>query len=207
MPPDRLLLPLLTASFVLLALIWPMARTWRRHRVFALVVHRTRDPLGRYVGRGFGAGVAGIAAWSVLYAALGPAPLGVWEAPAPLRAAGLLAALLGLVLVLVAQAQMGASWRIGIDDQPTGLVARGVYRWVRHPIYTGLLAMLVGVVALTPSAWTVMGAGWIASLVALQARLEDTHLLRQHGGAWLTWASHTGRLVPGVGTAHPAEIA
>lgn len=204
---DRLLLPLLTTSFVLLALVWPMVRTWRRHRVFALVAHKTRDPLGRYVGRGFGAGVAGIAAWSALYAALGSAPLGVWEAPAALSAAGLFSALLGLAIVLLAQAQMGASWRIGIDSEPTGLVARGLHRWVLHPIYTGLLAMLVGVVALTPSAWTVMGAGWIASLIALQARLEDTHLLRQHGRDWLAWASRTGRLVPGLGTVATAEFA
>ncbi len=204
---DRVLLPLLATSFVLLALVWPMVRTWRRHHVFALVVHKTRDPLGRYVGRGFGAGVAGIAAWSALYAVLGPEPLGVWAVPAAVKAAGVLAALVGLALVLVAQAQMGASWRIGIDSEPTGLVARGLYRWVRHPIYMGLLAMLVGVVALTPSAWTLMGAGWIASLIALQARLEDTHLLRQHGRDWLAWASRTGRLVPGFGTIEPADLA
>ena len=109
--------------------------------------------------------------------------------------------------ILIAQAQMGASWRIGIDSEPTGLVARGLYRWVRHPIYTGLLAMLVGVVALTPSAWTLMGAGWIASMIALQARLEDTHLYRQHGASWLEWARRTGRLLPGFGTVRPTELA
>jgi protein-S-isoprenylcysteine O-methyltransferase Ste14 len=197
---DRVLLPLMTASFVLLALVWPTVRAWRRHRVFAVVAHRTRDPLGRYVGRGFGAGVAGVAAWSALYAALGPTPLDVWAAPAAVRAAGVLAALTGLAVVLVAQAQMGASWRIGIDAAPTGLVADGLFRWVRHPIYTGLLAMLAGVVALTPSPWTLMGAGWIASLVALQARLEDTHLSLRHGDAWRAWASRTGRLLPGLGS-------
>jgi protein-S-isoprenylcysteine O-methyltransferase Ste14 len=200
MPWDRLLLPALVASFVALALVWPMVRTWRRHGVFALVVHKAQDPLGRFVGRGFGAGVAGIAAWATLYAVLGAAPLGVWEAPAVVRVGGLLSALVGLAVVLAAQAQMGASWRIGIDSEPTALVAQGLYRWVRHPIYTGLLAMLLGVAALTPSAWTLMGAGWIASLIALQARLEDTHLLQQHGAAWLTWAGRTGRLVPGLGT-------
>ncbi|MDP2316305.1 MAG: isoprenylcysteine carboxylmethyltransferase family protein [Pseudomonadota bacterium] len=207
MPWDRLLLPVLVAAFVFLALVWPMLRTWRRHGVFALVVHQTRDPLGRFVGRGFGAGVAGIAAWATVYAALGPAPLGVWDAPMVLRSGGLLAALVGLAVVLAAQAQMGASWRIGIDSEPTALVARGLYRWVRHPIYTGLLAMLVGVAALTPSAWTLMGGGWIASLIALQARLEDTHLFQQHGASWLAWASRTGRLVPGVGTVAAAAVA
>jgi protein-S-isoprenylcysteine O-methyltransferase Ste14 len=204
---DRLLLPVLVAAFVFLALVWPMLRTWRRHGVFALVVHKTRDPLGRFVGRGFGAGVAGIAAWATVYAALGPAPLGVWDAPSLLRVAGVLSALVGLGVVLAAQAQMGASWRIGIDSAPTELVARGLYRWVRHPIYTGLLAMLIGVAALTPSPWTLMGAGWIASLIALQARLEDSHLLQQHGAAWLAWASRTGRLVPGVGTVTADAVA
>jgi protein-S-isoprenylcysteine O-methyltransferase Ste14 len=102
---------------------------------------------------------------------------------------------------------MGSSWRIGIDSAPSGLVITGLYRWVRHPIYTGLLAMLVGVVGLTPSAWTLMGAGWIASLIALQARLEDAHLHRRHGRDWRAWASRTGRVVPGLGTLDATELA
>lgn len=196
---DRLLLPLLTSSFLILAIAWPLLRTWRRHRVFALVVQKAQDPLGRFVGRGFGVGVAAIAAWSALYALVGPEPLGVWAVPLAVRAAGSLVAVAGLALVLVAQAQMGASWRIGIDDVRTGLIDGGVYRWVRHPIYTGLLAMLVGVVGLTPSAWSLMGAGWIASLIVVQARLEDVHLERGHGAAWRDWARRTGRLLPGMG--------
>jgi hypothetical protein len=33
----------------------------------------------------------------------------------------------GLALVVAAQAQMGASWRIGIDDRPTALRTGGVF--------------------------------------------------------------------------------
>jgi protein-S-isoprenylcysteine O-methyltransferase Ste14 len=42
----------------------------------------------------------------------------------------------GLVLLVVAQLQMGASWRIGIDETSTpGLIETGLFRFCRNPIF------------------------------------------------------------------------
>ena len=46
-------------------------------------------------------------------------------------------------LTVLAQLQMGASWRVGIDDRPTELVTGGLFRVVRNPIFTALLVFLV----------------------------------------------------------------
>jgi protein-S-isoprenylcysteine O-methyltransferase Ste14 len=102
-------------------------------------------------------------------------------------------------LIVVAQAQMGASWRIGIDRAPTGLVTAGLFRHIRHPIYSGLFALLVALVLLTPSPWTIMGAAWLGSLIAIQARLEERHLEAVHGSAFRVWAARTGRFLPAIG--------
>ena len=43
---------------------------------------------------------------------------------------------LSLTLMLVAQAQMGLSWRIGIDEKNrTGLVTNGLFSLSRNPIF------------------------------------------------------------------------
>jgi protein-S-isoprenylcysteine O-methyltransferase Ste14 len=119
----------------------------------------------------------------------------LWEHPAPLLA-GLVAAG-GLVLVLVAQLQMGRSWRIGIDDQArTALVTEGLYARVRNPIYLGLLVGLTAF-GLTVPTWLSLGTvalAWVSILAIV--RQEEAYLLRVHGAAFEAYAAHVPRFVP-----------
>jgi protein-S-isoprenylcysteine O-methyltransferase Ste14 len=94
---------------------------------------------------------------------------------------------------------MGASWRIGIDRRPTALVATGLYRLVRNPIYAGVLATVAGLALVTPCPWTLCLLLDTALLVTIQARLEEVHLLAQHGDAYRAYAAQVGRFVPGIG--------
>ena len=90
-------------------------------------------------------------------------------------------------------------FRIGIDDAETALVQEGLFGVVRNPIFSGLLVLLAGMFLAVPCAWTL--ALWIAAAltVAKQVRLEEQHLLDQHGEAYRGYASRVGRFVPGFG--------
>ena len=56
---------------------------------------------------------------------------------------------LSLVIMLVAQAQMGLSWRIGIDEKNrTGLVTQGLFALSRNPIFLSLRITPTGTVFL-----------------------------------------------------------
>lgn len=49
-----------------------------------------------------------------------------------------------------AQLAMGDSWRIGVDEQEnTTLVRTGPFKWVRHPIYTAMMAFGLGLLLVT----------------------------------------------------------
>src|SRR5207244_2366501 len=65
------------------------------------------------------------------------AALGRLPGAAPtVRLVGAALAFSALTLLLLAQVQLGASWRIGIDDGARpGLVTGGMYRFCRNPIY------------------------------------------------------------------------
>lgn len=194
-----LLIPVFAAIFGLVALVRPVLRLWIRHRRFGVVTHRAKAPLERLTSWGFYGLAAGIAALATLLPAMGPEALGLWVPPLPARAlgAGVLAG--ATALMVVAQNQMGASWRIGIAHEKTGLVQHGIYAHIRHPIYTGLAAGALGGLMVVPGVLTLVGAAGVVAGVMLQARLEEAHQLATHGEDYRVYAARTGRFLPGVG--------
>lgn len=115
--------------------------------------------------------------------------------------AGTALSLGGTALTLVAQAQMGASWRIGVDPaERTDLVSTGIYRSVRNPIFTGMVLFAAGQALLVPTPLGAAGAVLLAAAVEGQVRaIEEPALLAAHGDAYEEWAATAGRFVPGVG--------
>lgn len=195
----QIALPLAVVSYLLLAMVVPSLRTWRRAGINPLVFGRQANPVQRLLGSMMALALVGLAAWATLYGVLGPAPLGVWSAPPALAAAGWSMVGAGLLLVSLAQLQMGVAWRVGIDDRPTPLVTSGLFTMVRNPIFCGMLLSLAGLAAVSPCAWTVMGLLWFGGLIMLQVRLEEAHLLRLHGAKYAAYARRVGRFLPAVG--------
>jgi protein-S-isoprenylcysteine O-methyltransferase Ste14 len=192
-------LPLLLVVFAFVLMVWPLARVYRETGLWATALHRETEPGQRLVGVAFLAVQLTAVAFVVLYAWHGPAAVGVWLQPPALTWLGLGLAACGVVGVAIAQRQMGASFRIGIDDAETALVQSGLFAWVRNPIFSALLVLLAGMFLAVPCVWT-LGI-WLAAAVtvARQVRLEERHLLTQHGDEYRGYAARVGRFVPGVG--------
>jgi protein-S-isoprenylcysteine O-methyltransferase Ste14 len=103
----------------------------------------------------------------------------------------------GLILCAVAVTGLGTSWRIGIDrETPGSLVSGGVYKSVRHPIYSGMLMVVSGVALVTGDliSIAVAGAAWVG--IPLQARLEEEFLISRHGDEYRKYKERTGRFWP-----------
>ena len=129
----------------------------------------------------------------------GPLAVGVWAVPRGVMLSGLWICAAAVVLIAVAQRQMGESFRIGIDDAKTALVSRGLFRWVRNPIYTGMLAIFLGVMLVIPCAASLLLGAAAAMAIAIHTRLEERNLLALHGDAYRAYAAGVGRFVPGIG--------
>ncbi len=139
---------------------------------------------------------------------LGIAPLAASDAGTPPTAgAGIAVAVLGIVVVLVAQLQMGASWRIGVDpDERTPLIVSGLYARIRNPIYTGMVLFALGQVLLLPGIWA--GAALAAMVVGVEIQVravEEPFLAATHGRVFTDWTERAGRFVPGLGRRSPAR--
>ncbi|GAB3701521.1 methyltransferase family protein [Nocardiopsis sp. NPDC006832] len=121
--------------------------------------------------------------------------------PPSVGVSGLVLMLFGLVLVLVSQAAMGASWRIGVDeDERTELVTRGVFALVRNPVFTGMGVLLAGQVLAVSSVLSMVALAVFTAAVQVQVRaIEEPYLLRTHGTTYTGYAARVGRFLPGIG--------
>ena len=199
---ERFTLLAAVSAYMMLALGLPSLMAFFVHGVWPLAFHRDADRFQRAMGLLFGALLLGVVVWALMVGLVGPEALGVWTAPPALATLGWALAAVATLLTLLAQFQMGASWRIGIDDQPTQLVTRGAFAISRNPIFTGMLATLAAIVLITPALWTI--AGWVATaaVIAAQVRLEEQKLLAVHGDAYAEYAAGTGRFLPWIGRLH-----
>jgi protein-S-isoprenylcysteine O-methyltransferase Ste14 len=107
----------------------------------------------------------------------------------------------GLIGVVVGQAQMRDSWRIGTDpNERTDLVTNGLFAVVRNPIYVALVPTLFGLAFLVPNVVSLPSVALFFAALEIETRLiEEPHLLRVHGDAYSRYAARVGRFIPGIG--------
>jgi len=196
----RIALPTGIVLFTCVALVLPMMRHRVRHGAgTGFVIAEVKDPVGRLVGYGMTLNSNLVGLHAVLFAAFGGAPLSVIHAPLARGYVGIALMTLATLLIVTSQAELGRNWRMCIDENRTDLVTSGLYQYVRNPIYTGTILLLLGILALAPGPWAVLLLVFGTYNVALQARLEEAHLVKLHGETFLAYATKVGRFLPGVG--------
>ncbi|HVS39633.1 MAG TPA: isoprenylcysteine carboxylmethyltransferase family protein [Gemmataceae bacterium] len=115
----------------------------------------------------------------------------------PVRVVGLAVGLAGAVLLVWASLLLG---RLMMHEaavrEDHALIESGPYRFVRHPVYAGYLALLLGsgVASLNVCLWLL----WPASLlgILIQAASEEQLLRERFSQEYEGYARRTGRLIP-----------
>lgn len=79
------------------------------------------------------------------------------------------------------------------------LVSSGPYRRLRHPLYTGLLLIIIGICLSLGNA-VLAGAGGTAAALGLlkRIRIEEKMLIEAYGEEYRSWAEKRYRLVPPI---------
>ena len=106
---------------------------------------------------------------------------------------------LGLAFTVWARIVLGRNWSgIVTVKQDHELVTKGPYRWVRHPIYTGLLFAFAGS-AIARGEWR----GVLAVVIVLagfwrKLKLEERWMIETFGDAYLRYREKVRALIPFV---------
>jgi protein-S-isoprenylcysteine O-methyltransferase Ste14 len=142
-----------------------------------------------------------IAAWLLAQPAPRVAVLAARVLPATLwaYAAGVAMTAAGLLFSVWARVHLGGNWSATVTVKEShALVRTGPYRFVRHPIYTGLLVALIGAAVARGDV-----QGFVADAIAFAAfwrklRIEERWMQETFGDAYARYRVEVAALIPFV---------
>ena len=127
-----------------------------------------------------------------------------WFAEYPLRAgplvAGGMCTAIGLWLFYRSHADLGTNWSLSLEvREEHRLITNGVYRGVRHPMYSALVLYSVGQALVIPN-WLAGLSNLVAFtvLLALRVGAEERMMAQQFGSEYAVYTARTKRLIPRV---------
>jgi protein-S-isoprenylcysteine O-methyltransferase Ste14 len=184
-------------------LIWKtLYWAWILTEVLVLVVTRTRRGGGEVQDRG-----SLIVLWTVIFGAMfGGSWVGAVYQPAMFPAGhwlryvclGLL--MVGLAIRWSAIYTLGRSFSANVAIHSTQkLNQSGLFRWMRHPSYTGMLLIFLAM-GLNTRNWLGLAIIVLLPMAALLYRIhvEEAALTGAFGAAYVAYSQRTKRLIPGI---------
>ena len=119
-----------------------------------------------------------------------------WPTPAWIEVSGLALVIVGIGVIAVAALRLGpALTPTPVPTTDARLRTDGLYRWVRHPIYTGVLLAVAGVTVRSGSFVTLAIAGVTFGFFTAKARWEEQRL-RERFPDYAGYAATTPRFLP-----------
>jgi protein-S-isoprenylcysteine O-methyltransferase Ste14 len=138
-----------------------------------------------------------IAAVITTVSLVGPVLLRAAEGQTPLASDQITAIVSGIGLVLVVMGKMALGRSFGVVPANRGVVVRGPYSFVRHPIYTGYLITHASFLVAHPAPWN-LSVILIADVALIVRALMEERVL-SGDAAYQQYCQRVGwHLVPGV---------
>ncbi len=120
-----------------------------------------------------------------------------WPTPSWVWMLGQAAVIAGLAVIVVASLRLGTGLTpTPVPNTRSRLVTGGLYRFVRHPIYSGVLLVVAGLAVRSGSFASLAVAGVTVVFFDLKARWEEARLRERYDG-YASYAARTPRFVPG----------
>jgi protein-S-isoprenylcysteine O-methyltransferase Ste14 len=113
---------------------------------------------------------------------------------------GVMCLVIGLWLFYRSHADLGTNWSITLEvREQHRLITQGVYRRIRHPMYSALVLYSMGHAFVIPN-WIAGPSNLVAFaiLFSLRVHAEEQMMSEAFGDDYAAYAARTKRLVPGL---------
>lgn len=107
-------------------------------------------------------------------------------------------------LVIVAFFIMSSAWQ-RIHSAKSELVTDGPYRYVRHPQYSGLFLIMIGLLIQWPTIITVLMSPVLFYMYYRLSRQEEAEMEKEFGDLYRRYKEKTPMFIPHFGSGKPEE--
>ena len=119
-----------------------------------------------------------------------------WPVPAVLTVVCSVATVLGLAVMVIGATGLGRGLTATpLPNAHAQLRTGGLYRFARHPIYSGLMLTMGSITVASGSGFRLLTLGVLVLLLTVKARWEETRLTERFEG-YASYAARTPRFVP-----------
>jgi protein-S-isoprenylcysteine O-methyltransferase len=116
---------------------------------------------------------------------------------APVRSLGIILVVLGFILSIESQKALGVNWlgTVGIRSHHR-LVSRGPYRFVRHPMYTGITISQIGIGLFSMNLWMIFACFFFTLSFMVRVPKEEQLLSEYFKEEFVLYQEETGMFIP-----------
>jgi protein-S-isoprenylcysteine O-methyltransferase Ste14 len=119
-------------------------------------------------------------------------PIASW-----IRWLGVIITVLGMVLEFFTQLYLGKNYSTTLHiREGQSLVTSGPYRYIRHPMYTALIMVGIGIGLLSTSWYFLLPFVATGIVIAFRTRREEEAMIEKFGDEYIQYAQFTGRFFP-----------
>jgi protein-S-isoprenylcysteine O-methyltransferase Ste14 len=184
------------AAFVLLAVAWYILR-------IPHVRSSSRTPVARRAAGQrekvlLAISATGLGVVPFIYVAMGFPHQADYPFRPPQAWLGVAVAIAAVVMFRLTHRALGRNWSVTLEVRDSHkLVVNGIYRCIRHPMYTAFWLWALAQALLLPN-WVagLSGAIGFGTLYFLRVRAEEEMMLEAFGDEYRTYMARTARLLP-----------
>ncbi len=111
------------------------------------------------------------------------------------RIAGIVIGTLAVFFFALATITMKNSWRVGIPEEKTSLVTKGIYSWSRNPAFVGFDLLYISICLMFFNIPLLVVTLWAMVMLHLQIGQEEEHMQNMFGREYEEYKKHTLRYV------------
>jgi len=129
----------------------------------------------------------------------------LWPPSSTAQGIGVALVIAGLAFTVWARVHLGGNWSGTVTvKQDHELIRSGPYARVRHPIYTGLIAALLGITIASGTVHAALGMTIIVLSLVRKSRVEENFMRATFPGEYQRYSAQVPALIPFAKPPRPA---
>ena len=110
-----------------------------------------------------------------------------------IRIIGIILGLIAVVFFAMATITMKSSWRVGIPEEKTSLITKGIYKWSRNPAFLGFDLLYLSMCLIFFNFPLLLVSVWAVVMLHIQILQEEVHMKNVFGEEYMAYKERTRR--------------